>query len=99
MQVTLVTPRVLDRLDLPENAGSITLYDWMAEEMHDGRNLVRADPDGRVVWKAVPPLTGRQDCFTKMRWDGQALTAHTWSCYRVSVDVHDGSVTILEFTK
>ena len=94
-----MSPQVLDRIDLPKNAGAVTLYDWMAEEVRDGRNLVKVDQDGRVLWKATPPLSGRQDCFTKMHWDGQTPTAHTWSCYRVSIDIDDGNVTILEFTK
>lgn len=93
------TARVFNRIELPENAGSITLFDWMAEEVKDGRNLVRADADGRVLWQAEPPTTGLKDCFTSMQWDGQTLTAFTWSCFEVAVDMQDGGVTILEFTK
>jgi hypothetical protein len=70
----------------------------MPEEMRDGRNLVRADPDGRVLWQATPPQ-GKQDCFTSVSWDGLTLTAFTWSCYRVAVNMQDGSVTVLAFTK
>lgn len=78
-------------------AGSILLYDWMAKEVEGGRNLMRVDAEGQILWKASPPNT--QDCFTRIAWDGQALTANTWSCYRVAVDPENGKVTVLEFTK
>ena len=93
------TVKVLDRIDLPDNAGSITLYDWMAKEVEDGRNLIRVDPDGRVLWQAEPPLPGKRDCFTSMQWDGKTLTAFTWSSYKVSIDMQDGTVTVLYFEK
>ncbi len=77
-------------------AGNL-LYDWMAEEVKDGRNLMRVDAAGQILWKASPP--DKQDCFTRIEWDGQALTANTWSCYRVAVDLENGEVTVLAFTK
>jgi len=87
------------RIDLPDNAGSLLLYDWMTEEVKDGRNLMRVDSEGTVLWRASPPQTGVGDCFTHMGWDGHTLTANTWSCYRVAVNLDSGSVTVLEFTK
>lgn len=90
---------VIDRVDLAGEAGSIVLYNWMAEDVKDGRNLMRVDAEGNVLWKASPPTNGTQDCFTRMQWDGRGLTANTWSCYRVSVDPENGKVTVLEFTK
>jgi hypothetical protein len=88
--------QVIDRVDL-DRAGSILLYDWMAEEVKDGRNLMRVDAEGQILWKALPPDI--KDCFTRIEWDGQALTANTWSCYRVAIDPENGEVTVLEFTK
>jgi hypothetical protein len=88
---------VLELIELPENAGSVVLCDWMAAEVQDGRNLLRTDQSGRVLWKARPPQTG--DCFVGIQWDGQALRAHTWSGYLVSVDIGDGSVIVTNFTK
>jgi hypothetical protein len=93
---------ILQRIELPERQGSVTLYDWMAADVRDGRNLVRTDQAGDEVWRAKPVLygeAGNQDCFTRVDWDGTALTADTWSCYRVDVGVNDGLVTVLEFTK
>ena len=91
--------QIIDRVDLADRAGSIVLYDWMAEAVKDGRNLMRIDAEGNILWKASPPTKGIQDCFTRIQWDGRALTANTWNCYRVSVDPGNGEVTVLEFTK
>lgn len=94
-----MTGQEIGRVDLVDDAGSIVLYDWAAEAAKDGRNLVRVDPMGNVVWRASPPTTGMQDCFVRMQRDGQALTANTWSGYRVSVDLQSGDGAVLEFTK
>jgi hypothetical protein len=94
-----VSGKIIDRIDLGERVGSIVLYDWMAEAVKDGRNLMRIDAEGKILWKASPPTKGSQDCFTCIRWDGRALTANTWSCYRVGVRIENGEVTVLEFTK
>ena len=92
---------VLSCVDLTQG-GAITLYDWMADGVRDGRNLIRTAPDGAEIWRAKPTFfgeAGQQDCFTKFTWDGADLIAWTWSCYRVSVDFETGAVTTLEFTK
>jgi hypothetical protein len=51
--------QVIDRVDLADGAGSIVLYDWMAEEVKDGRNLARVDAGGNVLWKARQPKACR----------------------------------------
>jgi hypothetical protein len=72
----------------------------MEPKVRDGRNLVRIAQDGSVIWRACPPFLGSgEDCFVQFQCDGLALTAHTWSCYRVGIDIRDGTVTVLEFTK
>lgn len=91
--------QIIDRIDIADVAGSIILYDWMAEELKDGCNLMRVDADGNIIWKASPPTTGVQDCFTCISWDGRTLTANTWCGYRMRIDIQEGVVTILEFTK
>lgn len=70
----------------------------MAEEAQDGRNLARVDADGELLWKASAPM-GKQDGFVGIEWDSQALTANTWSCYRVRIDTENGDVAVLSFTK
>lgn len=93
-----MSEHIKKRIDLPDLAGSIVLCDWMAEEVKDGQNLMRIDAGGRVLWKAKPPQ-GKPDCFTGVDWDGRILTANTWSCYLCSVDLANGEVTVLAFTK
>jgi hypothetical protein len=81
---------------------TVTLYDWMAKDVEDGRNLIATNREGVEVWRARPVMfddPDRQDCFTALRWDGVHLTAYTWSCYKVGVDADTGEVTILAFTK
>jgi len=94
-----MSAQIIDRVELPDEAGSIVLCDWMSDDMKDGRNLVKVDREGGVLWRAAPPTTGMQDCFTRIRWDGQTLTANTWSGYRVNVGLQNGSVTALKFVK
>lgn len=96
-----VNAEIFERAKL-QNDLTVTLYDWMAEEVRDGRNLIATDRNGAEVWRAKPVIFGdaqQQDCFTSIRWDGVNLTAHTWSCYKVSVDADTGDVTVIEFTK
>ena len=93
---------ILDRIELGHSLGALTLYDWMAEEVQDGRNLIRTDNKGHELWRAEPTFFGRpgyEDCFTNVMWNGASLTAYTWSGFRVAIDLHDGAVTVLEFTK
>ena len=92
---------ILDQIELPNSLGTVTLFDWMAEEVRDGRNLIRTDPEGRELWRAEPAFfdQGQKDCFVQMAWDGEVLTASTWSCFRVSIDLATGATTTLEFTK
>ena len=90
--------QIINCVDLPEEAGSIVLYDWMSDDVKDGRNVMRVDAEDGILLRASPPTTSIKDCFAQMRWDGQALTANTRSCYRTGVDVHDAGVTVVEFT-
>ncbi|WP_020178442.1 hypothetical protein [Methylopila sp. M107] len=90
--------QLMERIDLADDQGSIALYDHMAEEVKDGRNLMRLDARGHILWKASPPAAA-QDCFTGMQWVGRTLIANTWSCYRVDIDLRNGDVTMIAFTK
>lgn len=94
-----MSARVMDRLDLAGDAGSIVLYDWMAEEVKYGRNLMRLDANGQVRWKATPIQPSAWDYFVAIQRDSGAFTANTWSGYQVGVDLENGDVTVLFFTK
>lgn len=97
----MINAEILERARLLNDA-TVTLYDWMADEVRDGRNLIATDRHAKELWRAKPVFYGdplRQDCFTAIRWDGANLTAYTWSGYKVSVDPDAGDVTVIEFTK
>jgi hypothetical protein len=93
-----VNAEIFERARLP-NDFTVTLYDWMAQDVRDGRNLIATNRHGEEVWRATPLYPGQKDCFTKIYWDGVNLTAHTWSCYKVAIDPDTGAVAIVEFTK
>ena len=91
-----VNAEILERAQL-DNDATVTLYDWMAADVWDGRNLVATNRDGAELWRAKPVM--QEDCFTAIFWDGVSLTAFTWSGYKVAVDPDDGNTTVLAFTK
>jgi hypothetical protein len=90
-----MTGQVIDRVDLSEGREALCF----TTGCRVGRNLMRVDPMGGILWKARPPTTGTPDCFTRMQWHGQTLTADTWSRRRVGIDLKKGSVTVLAFTR
>lgn len=96
-----IKAEILERARLLNDA-TVTLYDWMATDVRDGRNLIATNRQGTEIWRAMPVFYGdpqQQDCFTAIRWDGVNLTAYTWSGYKVSIDPESGAVSVLEFTK
>lgn len=93
-----MSEHITKRINLPNAAGMVVLYDWMAAEAQEGQNLVLLNAEGNLVWTAKPP-EGNPDCFTDVAWDGHLLTAHRWSCYLVSISLDDGGLTVLAFTK
>ena len=97
----LIDAEIFERARLL-NDTTITLYDWMAGDVRDGRNLIANSRDGTELWRAKPIINdvpSQKDCFTAIRTDGVSLTAFTWSGYKVLVDVDDGNIAIIEFTK
>jgi len=94
-----MSARILSQVPIPASRDTIVLLDWTSDEARHGRNLVRITPEGQVVWRATPPENGTLDSFVAVEWEGAVLTASTWSCYRVTVDVDSGAITVLYFTK
>lgn len=100
-QPSIVNAEIFERAQLVNDL-TVTLYDWMADDVRDGRNLIAADRHGREVWRAKPAFfddPSKQDYFTAIHWDGMRLTAHTWSGYRAAVDADTGELSDLQFTK
>jgi hypothetical protein len=90
--------RVLDRIELPQGLGFVTLYDWTEEEVADGQNLVRTDCDGKLVWRTGARIDP-DDCFTQVEWDGTQLKGWSWSGYQMAIDIKTGNSSDLVFTK
>jgi hypothetical protein len=90
--------KILTRIYLPKAAGTIVLYDWMEIDSPDCANLVKMGRNDEIEWKAMPPERP-PDCFTSVAIVGVALTAHSWSGYRVIVDIHTGKIVEAVFTK
>ena len=89
--------RILNQVDLPEGIRAI-LYDWMDA----GRNnLVLISPSGNRAYPEppFPADADAEDCFTNIEWAGEKLIAHSWTGYRISIDIQTGTVTVLNFTK
>ncbi|HVJ16859.1 MAG TPA: hypothetical protein VM686_15570 [Polyangiaceae bacterium] len=62
-------------------------------------NLVRVARPGSIVWRAEPRQEPGQDRWIAVDFDGEALVASTWSCWRCTLDVETGRVLRSEFTK
>jgi hypothetical protein len=98
------TPGVLDAVVLLEYAakGAPSRF----------ANLLRVDPEGRIVWRAAPPaiedvgneaewLTeGADDSWVAVSWSKRGdLSANSWSCFACGLDPKSGRITAAMFTK
>jgi hypothetical protein len=66
------------------------------------RNLLRRDPQNRVVWIAELPdplATEQYDTYVAIAWDGGEITANSWSGYFVRIDPDTGKILDGEFVK
>ncbi len=59
---------------------------------------VRVGPSGDVIWRAALPQSSG-DAFVDIAWLGGELVAHTWSGYRLILDVATGKASRQDFTK
>jgi hypothetical protein len=63
----------------------------------DTANLMRARPDGSIVWAANPPEA--QDAWVDVAFNKDTLLANSWSCWQVSLSLATGAEIHREFTK
>ena len=59
--------------------------------------LQRLGPDGDVIWSVPPPEA--QDSWVSASIEGETVTAHSWSCWRVQLDLGTGQEIARTFTK
>jgi hypothetical protein len=84
---------------VPESSDLILLADYYkATRTEIYNNLLRVTEDGLVIWAPDAP-GGCKDVFTEAHLIGEILSANTWECFHCRVDLFDGSVSEVEFTK
>ena len=59
--------------------------------------LQRLRPDGSVAWSVQPPDS--QDSWVTASVNGGTVTASSWSCWRVTIDLASGREIGRAFTK
>ena len=63
-------------------------------------NLLRAGPDGQVVWRAELPVPDDwTDEYVEFRQHDGVLSANSWSSFYVVLDPETGCIRSTEFTK
>jgi hypothetical protein len=83
---------------IPRSQDSIVLLDYGQSKVNRFRNLLRCRPDGQVVWTADLP-GGDIEAYVDVSWDGDKLSATSWSGYKVLIDPSTGKVTGRTFVK
>jgi hypothetical protein len=83
-------------MPVPKSADLVILSDDLPDD--GGANLCRVRPDGSEVWRATPP-DGPNDLWTEAEVDGDVVSAFSWSCYRVRLDLSTGCELERVFTK
>lgn len=83
-------------LRLPGSDDLIVLTEYSPGD--DPANLSRVRSDGSVVWRAQPP-EAKDDFWTEADLDDHAVSAFSWSCYRVRLDLVTGDELTRTFTK
>lgn len=79
---------------------AVVLLDYMARATPGAfQNLLCVDCDGSIVWRARLPTSLGDDAYVSFELVGDRLTANTWSCHRVSLDVQTGEIRDSTFTK
>jgi hypothetical protein len=85
---------------VPGSDDGIVLYEYYRPERTYGcfDNLVRVRPFGSVLWRAELP-SNETDSYTAAEISEGALSAYSWSCYRVRIDLETGRITERVFSK
>ena len=83
-------------LSLPGSDDRIVLVEYSSGD-HPA-NLSRVRPDGSAVWSAPPPEQNN-DFWTEAELEEDVVSAFSWSCYRVRLDLRTGAERSRTFTK
>ena len=92
-------PQIRQEIDLPDGSGRLVLFDWSLDTKVRLENLVLLDTAGMFVWAAQLPEGTAPDCFVNVRYDGKTLSANSWSCHLVTLDLRTGKILGQQFVK
>lgn len=83
------------RISIPGTRDVVDFAEFGADSPRAPIRRVRSD--GSIAWSVEPPES--QDSWVTVVVDGDRVTATSWSCWRVTVDVHSGREIDRVFTK
>jgi hypothetical protein len=83
---------------IPHSSDCIVLCDPDDEPRGAYRNLLRVSSDGLVVWQADLP-SSENDCYVAVQLRDDILSANTFSCFAVRLDLVTGRILTKTFTK
>ena len=89
--------KVTAALPLAGGARCVILLDYSASEKAAFKNLFCVERDGTIAWTAALPET--HDAFVDIEMGEDGLHAHSWSCFKVTLNATTGQVIRQEFTK
>jgi len=88
-------PRVLS---IPDSDDVLVLDDAPDPPEYYQR-VLRCRPDGTIAWTAAPPTNQPDDAWTTVHLQDNQVSANSWSCFRVTLDLATGAETERVFTK
>ena len=63
------------------------------------RNIFRLHPDGGVIWRVPLHRSDYDDPFVGFRFESDRLLGFTWDGWRFEIDIIDGSLKNLGWSK
>lgn len=88
---------VIKAQSIPESADCVALLEW-GDKIPNYANLWRYSAEHGTVWKAELPTLG-SDVYTDFHLEETGLVAHSWSGYKILIDLSTGRILSLQFTK
>jgi hypothetical protein len=77
----------------------LVLWEGWTKKYGSKDNLLLLDSEGRIIWRAQLPDPSSGDSYTEFKYLNGHLTAFSWSCHRVAIDMKTGNILQSEFTK
>jgi hypothetical protein len=76
----------------------IVLWDRLAKSYGSKDNLLLLDIRGQIIWRAELPESS-SDSYTQFEYSNGRLSAFSWSCHRVEIDMKTGKIFHRVFTQ